>query len=47
MLVPRLPPVLTHDSREQHLYISMLQRLGIETDRFSSSEGTIHGLEMV
>ncbi|MBL8827195.1 MAG: DUF1552 domain-containing protein [Planctomycetaceae bacterium] len=30
-----------------NLYVSMLQRLGIETDRFASSTGTMSGLEMV
>ena len=29
-----------------NLYVSMLQRLGIETDRFGSSTGTLSGLEM-
>lgn len=29
-----------------NLYLSMLQRLGIETDRFSTSTGTMRGLEM-
>jgi hypothetical protein len=29
-----------------NLYLSMLQRAGIETDRFSSSAGTLTGLEM-
>lgn len=29
-----------------NLFVSMLQRLGIETDRFASSSGTIRGLEM-
>ena len=28
-----------------NLYVSMLQRLGIETDRFASSTGTMRGLE--
>ncbi len=28
-----------------NLYVSMLQRLGIETDRFSTSTGTMRGLE--
>lgn len=28
-----------------NLYVSMLQRLGIETDRFSSSSGTMRGLD--
>lgn len=30
-----------------NLYVSMLQRLGIETDRFSSGTSTMTGLEMV
>jgi hypothetical protein len=29
-----------------NLYVSMLQRLGIETDTFSSGRGTMSGLEM-
>ena len=29
-----------------NLYVSMLQQLGIETDRFASSTGTMRGLEM-
>jgi hypothetical protein len=29
-----------------NLYVSMLQRLGIETDKFSTSTGTMRGLEM-
>ncbi len=29
-----------------NLYVSMLQRLGIETDKFSSGTGTLTGLEM-
>ncbi|MDA0723231.1 MAG: hypothetical protein O3B25_03065 [Verrucomicrobia bacterium] len=29
-----------------NLYVSMLQRLGIETDQFASSTGTMHGLNM-
>jgi hypothetical protein len=29
-----------------NLYVSMLQRLGVETDRFGSSTGTLSGLEM-
>ena len=28
-----------------NLFVSMLQRLGIETDRFASSTGTLTGLE--
>jgi hypothetical protein len=30
-----------------NLYVSMLQRLGIEADKFASSTGTMRGLEMV
>jgi hypothetical protein len=30
-----------------NLYVSMLQRLGIESDQFSTSKGTMTGLEMV
>jgi hypothetical protein len=30
-----------------NLYVSMLQRLGIETDEFSTGKGTLRGLEMV
>jgi hypothetical protein len=29
-----------------NLYVSMLQQLGIETDRFASSTGTMRGLEV-
>jgi hypothetical protein len=29
------------------VFVSMLQRLGLETDAFSSSTGTVTGLEMV
>jgi hypothetical protein len=29
-----------------NLFVSMLQRLGLETDRFASSTGTMRGLEM-
>ena len=36
---PQNPPPLCN------LYVSMLQRLGIETDRFSSGTGTLTGLE--
>lgn len=34
-----LPPL-------SNLYVSMLQRLGVEADRFGSSKGTLTGLEM-
>ena len=36
---PQNPPPLSN------LYVSMLQRLGIETDKFASSTGTLTGLE--
>jgi len=29
-----------------NLYVSMLQRLGIETSQFSSGVATMHGLEL-
>ncbi|MBI3875026.1 MAG: hypothetical protein HY300_03500, partial [Verrucomicrobia bacterium] len=29
-----------------NLYVSMLQRLGLETDKFSTSKGTMRGLEL-
>lgn len=29
-----------------NLFVSMLQRKGIETDRFASATGTLRGLEM-
>ena len=38
---PQNPPPLCN------LYVSMLQRLGIETDTFSSGTGTLTGLEAV
>ena len=38
---PQNPPPLCN------LYVSMLQRLGIEADKFSSGTGTLTGLEMV
>jgi hypothetical protein len=38
---PQKPPPLCN------LYVSMLQRLGIETDRFSNSSGTLTGLDFV
>ncbi len=34
-----------HNEPLSNLYISMLQRLGLEVDRFSSGTGTIRGLE--
>ena len=36
-----------HNQPLAKVYVSMLQRLGIETDRFASGEGTINGLEHV
>ena len=36
---PQTPPPLCN------LYVSMLQRLGIEVDRFSTGRGTLSGLE--
>lgn len=38
---PQNPPPLCN------LYLSMLQRMGIETDKFSSSTGTLKGLDTV
>ena len=38
---PQNPPPLCN------LYVSMLQRLGIETDKFGTSTGTLSGLSMV
>lgn len=38
---PKNPPPLSN------LYVSMLQRLGIEADKFGSSTGTLTGLEVV
>src|SRR4029077_12144787 len=40
-LDPANPPPLCN------LYVSMLQRLGIEADKFSSGTGTLTGLEAV
>jgi hypothetical protein len=37
---PRNPPPLCN------LYVSMLQRLGIEVDKFSTGDGTLNGLEL-
>ena len=37
----------THNYPLPNLYVSMLQRLGIETDSFASSTGTMRGLELV
>ena len=36
----------THNEPLANLFVSMLQRLGIETDRFASSTGTLRGLEL-
>ena len=37
---PGNPPPLCN------LYVSMLQRLGLEVERFASSSGTLNGLDM-
>ena len=41
---------LEFDTRQNYplpnLFVSMLQRIGIEEDRFASSTGTMRGLEM-
>ncbi len=36
----------TNNEPLPNLFVTMLQRLGIETDRFASSNGTLKGLEM-
>ena len=36
-----------HNYPLPNLFVSMLQRMGIEVDRFASSTGTMRGLEMV
>src|SRR5204862_2479224 len=36
-----------HNYPLPNLFVSMLQRLGLETDRFASATGTMRGLEMV
>lgn len=35
----------TNNEPLPNLFVSMLQRMGIETDRFASSSGTLRGLE--
>ncbi len=37
----------THDYPLPNLFVSLLQRLGVETDRFATSTGAMRGLEMV
>jgi hypothetical protein len=41
---------LEFDSRQNYplpnLFVSMLQQIGIEQDRFASATGTMHGLEL-
>ena len=37
----------THDYPLPNLFVSTLQRLGVETDNFASSTGTMRGLEML
>jgi hypothetical protein len=43
-----LPPPTTGTSRVplSNLYLSLLQRFGVETDRFALSTGTLRGLEL-
>ena len=40
---------LAFDAKQNHplpnLFVSMLQRMGLETDKFASSTGTMRGLE--
>src|SRR5881628_283606 len=36
----------THNYPLPNLFVSMLQRMGLETDKFASSTGTMRGLEM-
>jgi hypothetical protein len=36
----------THNYPLPNLFVSMLQRMGIEADRFASATGTMRGLEM-
>jgi hypothetical protein len=36
----------THNYPLPNLFVSMLQRLGIETDKFASATGTMRGLEL-
>src|SRR6266542_2049695 len=36
----------THNYPLPNLFVSMLQRMGLETDRFASATGTMRGLEM-
>ncbi len=36
-----------HNYPLPNLFVSMLQRLGLQTDRFASSTGTMRGIEMI
>ena len=36
----------TSNSPVANLHVSMLQRLGLEVDRFATSTGTLNGLEL-
>lgn len=38
---------MQHNYPLPNLFVSMLQRMGLETDRFASATGTMRGLEMV
>ena len=41
---------IAHDTKNNYplpnLFVSMLQRLGLETDEFSTGKGTMKGLEL-
>jgi len=37
---------MEHNYPLPKLFVSMLQRMGLETNRFASATGTIRGLEM-
>src|SRR5262245_27161943 len=37
---------MQHNYPLPNLFVSMLQRMGLETDRFASATGTMRGLEM-
>jgi hypothetical protein len=38
---------MQHNYPLPNLFVSMLQRMGLETERFASATGTVRGLEMV
>ena len=41
-----LYPIRATPAQARAMFVSMLQRLGIEADKFGSSTGTLTGLEM-